>query len=414
MKKILILTITAGSGHNSAAFAVKQKLNKAGCEIKVVDLIKEYSNSINAWAFDKGYGLFVGYFRWLYNRLYVKCLKWDYNRAPNCPVQNCETDINGKLLNIIYDFQPDVIFCTAYYCAIALENIKRVYPLPSKNIACILDYGVSPFWEAGANGLDYLTLSNEELRTELLNRGFQNEQLIETGIPLREEFYEKNDKLHSRRELGLDENLPTLVILYGGGCWHGGYEVLKAIVNNIKRDVQIIIINGHDAKTKQRIDREMKRYPKNIKLHNIGFTKEIDKYMSACDFMIGKGGGLCTTEVITKGTPLLITEKLPMQEMYNLNFLKNKGLAKSFKNTRELVDYVNDFLDNPEQLKEISDKFEKFSMNGNENICNLIMSQPDADYSNIDTDIDYSKINKTVKKARKEEYKRRKKAVLSE
>ena len=41
MKKVLILTVTAGNGHNSAANAMKNKLQENGYEVKVVDIIKD-------------------------------------------------------------------------------------------------------------------------------------------------------------------------------------------------------------------------------------------------------------------------------------------------------------------------------------------------------------------------------------
>ena len=72
-------------------------------------------------------------------------------------------DLNGKLLKLIYDFKPDVIYATSYYCGMALANLRRVYKIPSVNIACMLDYVVSPFWEASIGGIEYLTLAHEEL-----------------------------------------------------------------------------------------------------------------------------------------------------------------------------------------------------------------------------------------------------------
>lgn len=409
MKKILILTITAGNGHNSAANAMKLRLEKAGCQVKVIDLIKDFSNKLNAWTVDKGYGLAVGYLCPIYNAFYNSYLKWTYKKAPKSPVQASVSDVNGKLLKAIYEFQPDVIFGTAYYCGIALENLKRVYPLPSKNIVCMLDYVVSPFWEAGVNGVDYLTLSHEDFRDKLIEKGFKPSQLVTTGIPLKEEFYTQNDKMKSREKLGLDKNLPTILIFYGGGTWRGGYGVLKTIIKHIKKEIQIVMINGHDEKTKRKIDREMARYPKNIKIKNFGFTKDVNEIMSASDFMIGKCGGLCSTEVITKSLPLLVTKKLPMQEVYNSRFLESKGFAKTFKNKKDLISKVNDFLNNPEKLSQMSKNSEKLNMNGNENIFNLIMSQPRADYSKVDMNINFDEVNKKVKKERTLEYKRRKK-----
>ena len=41
MKKVLILTVTAGNGHNACAKGMKRKLESTGdCEVKIIDLLK--------------------------------------------------------------------------------------------------------------------------------------------------------------------------------------------------------------------------------------------------------------------------------------------------------------------------------------------------------------------------------------
>ena len=61
MKKILILTVTAGNGHNACAMAMKEKLEQLGdVEVKIVDILKEYSTPFNIWVADKGYNIAIG------------------------------------------------------------------------------------------------------------------------------------------------------------------------------------------------------------------------------------------------------------------------------------------------------------------------------------------------------------------
>ena len=48
MKKVLILTVTAGNGHNACAMGMKRKLESIGeVEVKVVDLLKSFSTKLN-------------------------------------------------------------------------------------------------------------------------------------------------------------------------------------------------------------------------------------------------------------------------------------------------------------------------------------------------------------------------------
>ncbi len=409
MKKILVLTVTAGNGHNSAANAMKDILErKAEVEVKIVDIIKEYTSHLNSWTVDKGYNLVVGHLLPFYNMFYNSYMNYPVNKASVCPPQASVRTLNEKLLKLIYEFKPDVIYTTVYYGGMALANLRRVFSLPSVNIACMLDYVVSPFWEASIGGIDFLTLAHEDNRKLLLEKGFKNENLITTGIPVSEKFLVDIDKNLAREKLGIAKDIFTAFIFYGGGHWHGGYKVLKALVKHIKSPLQIVIVNGHDSKTKDKIDKEMKRYPKNIKVLNLGFSKQIDLIMSACDVMIGKGGGLSTTEAINKGLPLVATTHLPSQEVYNIKFLQDKGLALSFSNFKELVKIVESLMREPQKLQEMSLQMKKLRTNAIEKIATLILTQPNADYSNIEN-VGKKNVNKIVNRARKKNWKDRKK-----
>ena len=60
---------------------------------------------------------------------------------------------------------------------------------------------------------------------------------------------------------------------------------------------------------------------------NIGYTNQIPEYLFACDVVLGKAGGLTTTETLTIGKPSLIIDKLPQQEIYNRDYLVENGCA---------------------------------------------------------------------------------------
>lgn len=401
MKKVLILTVTAGNGHNSAAYSMKDALEKAGNEVKVVDIFKDSGQKFVAWEQNKGYLISIRYLRGTYNFFYNKYKRNDYRNKPNCFCQKLVKKIHGFLLKTIYQFQPDVIYATHYACGTALANLRLVYKLPSVNIACMLDYVVSPFWETTAGGLDFLTITNEEFRSELIEEGFENKKLICTGLPVSEKFLTEIDKEVAREKLGLKQNVFTILIMFGGGIG-GSYKVLKWLLKRIKKDVQIVVVNGKNEKIKKKIDREMAKYPKNFFIKNIGFSKEVDLIMSACDCMIGKGGGLSTTESINKCLPLVTTKKLPSQEIYNIKFLEDKRLCLSFKNRKDLARKINFLMDNPEERNKIKSGLKKLRTNAFAQIFDLISSQPYADYFDINIHLNYANVNKVVKHALKE------------
>jgi processive 1,2-diacylglycerol beta-glucosyltransferase len=51
----------------------------------------------------------------------------------------------------------------------------------------------------------------------------------------------------------------------------------------------------------------------------------MDKYMAAADFMVGKAGGLTTSEALARGLPMALIEPIPGQEERNADHLLEAG-----------------------------------------------------------------------------------------
>ena len=78
MKKILILTVTAGNAHNVCALGMKRELERGGnVQVKIVDLLKSCSTKSNVWIAERGYCLAVSKFLNFYNAFYCHYRKRD-------------------------------------------------------------------------------------------------------------------------------------------------------------------------------------------------------------------------------------------------------------------------------------------------------------------------------------------------
>lgn len=406
MKKILILSVTAGNGHNACAKGMHDKLKQMDptVEIKVVDLLKSFSNPMSIWFADGGYNFAVSkalpIYHYFFNK--YKNVPPEYRYSRRCVAQGASLSTVDGLLKEIYDFKPDVIYCTHFYPAIAISDLRLKYKIPCKVIVSNLDYVNSPFWEA-AKGVDYFAIPNEDFIDECLYEGFSLGQLLPIGLPVDERTLDVVDKKEARKMLGLDENLPTIMVMFGGGFWSGGFKIFEDLISSLKgRKVQVIMINGKNEKGYKAV--EKMKFDDGIKVLNVGFTKDIPLYLSAADFIINKFGGTSVTEMINKALPIIVTEKIPTQELYNLEYMKKKGVALSFKNKKELKTHVDTLLDNPSLVEEMSQRAFKMRKNSINELANFILSLPEADYSSInEDDIDYKKVKRATKSSVKKE-----------
>ncbi len=397
-KRILILSITAGNGHNACANSMKRKLESLDdAEVKIVDLLKSFSTKLNVWVSDKGYSLSVGKLLPLYNAFYNHYKKAAPEKRYSCSSQKTVVSTLNGLMKEIMDFKPDVIYSTHFYGAIAVTDLQLVYKLPCTTIVSNLDYVNSPFWEAGI-GVDYFAIPNEDFIEECIYEGYSREQLLPIGLPVDERTLERLDKSEARKKLGLEDGVFTVMVMFGGGHWNGGFKIFNELVAALKgRKAQIIMVNGRNEESYKKI--EHMHFDKGLKVLNVGFTNDVPLYLSAADVILNKFGGTSVTEMINKSLPMLIIEKMAAQEQYNLDYMKEKGVALSFKNGKELKQNILKLMDDPELLKSMSEKTKELQKNSIDMLAKFILNSPAADYSELESrNIDFDRVEKEVKK----------------
>jgi processive 1,2-diacylglycerol beta-glucosyltransferase len=77
----------------------------------------------------------------------------------------------------------------------------------------------------------------------------------------------------------------------------------------------------------------------------------MDELMTVSDLVIGKPGGLTTSEALSKGLPFVIVNPIPGQEERNSDHLLEQGAAIRCNNLPTLAFKVDHVLSAPERLK---------------------------------------------------------------
>jgi processive 1,2-diacylglycerol beta-glucosyltransferase len=82
----------------------------------------------------------------------------------------------------------------------------------------------------------------------------------------------------------------------------------------------------------------------------VGYTTEMDEYMSAADLLLGKPGGLTTSEALAKGLPLVIVNPIQGQEERNSDHLLEEGAAIRCNNMPVLAYKIDNLLGDTNRL----------------------------------------------------------------
>jgi len=232
------------------------------------------------------------------------------------------------------------------------ESWNKVYP-GRPFVTLITDLADFPphFWIEPLNE-QYVIAGTERAAEQARAIGQDAAHIFSTsGMILRPDFYAQDDAgpVALRNELGLQADLPTAIVLFGG---HGS-KVMYDIAERLDAaglPLQLILICGRNEALAAKFQARTWRMPVKV----IGFTTEIHKWMRAADFLIGKPGPGSIAEAMVRKLPVVIecnAWTLP-QERYNAEWVTEKRVGVVLKSFREVVHGVRQVLE-PSTLAEL-------------------------------------------------------------
>ncbi len=316
--KVLILTLSAGQGHNSTAKAVNNVFTESGHDCKTLDICYEVNKPVG-FTVDKGYLFSVNHLASLYSKTYTKLLKREAGKRDI--TLKIARYLSKKLRTRILDFAPDVIVCTHVFCGMVIKPYITNKEINAKTIGILTDYTLHPYWEE-TTFLDHIVVPAQELLDECLKKGYNSEQIASIGIPIQKKFSTHISKADARERLGLMTDKPVITVMSGSMCYGGLAETVKAL-DKLSECFQIIAICGSSKKELKKLQESNFRH----KILKLGFVDEVNVIMDASDCIITKPGGISTAEAISRELPMILTKAIPGHEERNLQFLVREGAA---------------------------------------------------------------------------------------
>jgi processive 1,2-diacylglycerol beta-glucosyltransferase len=172
-----------------------------------------------------------------------------------------------------------------------------------------------------------------------------------SGIPIDPVFAEPKDARAMRVKHGLTPDRTT-VLVSAGGFGVGPVEALVHTLLELQHPVQLVVICGRSEPLKRKLAELARARPGDLMpaLHVVGYTTAMDEYMAAADLLVGKPGGLTSSEALARGLPLAIVRPIPGQEERNADHLLEAGVAIRCNNLPALAWKIDRLLDDPKRL----------------------------------------------------------------
>ena len=357
-KKVLILSAAVGAGHLRAAEALEKTFKQlnAAEEVKNIDVLN-YTNPLFRRLYGKAYLDMVNkmpeVLGWMYDSLDKP---WE-NERRRLALDRLNTQ---PFINLLKQEKPDLAVCTHFLPAEIISWLKAKGKADFPMGVVVTDFDAHAMWLC--HNYEQYFVALDETKIHLSKIGIPADKITVTGIPIDPLFAEKKDKLAMRAKFGL-ENDKLTILVSAGGFGVGNIEHLLQALSDLQTPSQIVAVCGRNEDLKTRLEKLSREKFNNdrVTFKPIGFTKEMDEYMSAADLIVGKPGGLTTSEAMAKGLIFVVVNPIPGQEERNSDHLLEKGCAIRCNNLPVLAYKIDELVKDKLRFETMQENVLKFA-----------------------------------------------------
>jgi len=347
LKRVLLLSASAGAGHLRAAEALEKAFRATAGDIEIQHLdVLNYTNKL---------------FRHLYSKAYIDLVNkmpevpgWIYDRFDK-PWKNERRRLAFDKLNtrpfvkMLRNYQPDITVCTHFLPSEIMSWLKAKERVTSPQAIVVTDFDVHAMWLCHHYAQYFVAM--DETRVHLEKLGIDPSKITASGIPVDPVFAEKRDKEEMRDKHGLARGTLTILVS-AGGFGVGPMENMLNSLLDLRHPAQIIAICGRNEQLKKKMEKLVaSRGAKgNVAVKVVGYTSEMHELMAASDILLGKPGGLTTSEALASGLVFVIVNPIPGQEERNSDHLLEDGVAVRCNNLPVLAYKIDRLLDDQQRF----------------------------------------------------------------
>lgn len=336
--KVLLLHAPFGSGHKKAAEATGKaflQLSKE-VEVKVVDSLT-LANPFFRWISVRSFTQIVKRAPSIWGYFYETTDNRKYHEASHKFLERSRSINLKKFIKFISEWNPDVIICTHWMPLHLLERIKEQIPSPWSLYCILTDYTLHKMLVA--ESVDKYFVPNNKVAAELAYASIPFSRIVVSGIPVDADFSVKTDGDAVRRQLGLEKDLFTVLIL---SLWTDedlAIEMIK-ILDALTAPCQYIFAAGNNKKLKEAVENMPLKKPHCV----LGWADNMPEIMSCTDVVVGKAGGLIISEALATNKPMIMINPMPGQEERNCDYILEIGAGTKIYHPKEIEYIIFNFI----------------------------------------------------------------------
>lgn len=320
-RRCLVLLSDTGGGHRAAAEALAQafdQLQPGAWDLRLVDALRGALWPVSG--FPRQYAFIARRLPRLWGLGFR--LSDGRRRAAGCE-QPVAWALRRSLRRLMGEAAPDLVVSVhPFLTQPAIRALRRLRPgTPFATVVTDLVDGHA-LWYRGRP--DALVVPTRAAAARALALGADPARLHALGQPIALAYLDRPPTpAEGRRRLGLDPELP-LLLLSAGGDGVGPLEALTQRLAELPGRPQVVVACGRNEALRRRL---AARWAQEPRLRILGFTREMPAYLHAADLVLSKAGPSTVMETLAAGRPMVLHGFLPGQERGNVAWLEERGVG---------------------------------------------------------------------------------------
>ena len=346
--KVLLTSVSAGSGHVRAAEAVQAAFWRRRPDVKAVHIdALDFVAPTFQRMYRDGYSYAVNHTPAFWGRLYSFLDQPHQEGGIVTWINRVQRYYAPALFRYLSRVQPDLILTTHFLIPQLLRQDQAFPWVRRIPLECVItDYDLHQFWVN--DNISRYYVAHEGLADRLAAEGVPSSRIVVSGIPVHPVFLMPVSKTQICRNLALDPAKPILLVLAGGL----GLSVLEKTVRclfRLERPVQIVTVAGRNEALRRRLNHLTP--PPHMTLVSQGCVRNMHELLTISDLVLTKPGGLTMSECLAKSKPMLICSPIPGQEERNAAYAFRRQIALRAGGSADVPLCVDRFL-NDASLRE--------------------------------------------------------------
>ena len=350
MTRILILHASLGAGHLTAATALQEAFRQfPDVEVWCEDAL-DYANSLYRSTVTQAYKQLSEKLPQLYKAFYEGSDISDLDRSldSNLIWAKLERPFFSDLGEFVQSVNPDAIVCVQQIPSRLLQLMEQEGEESKPQYVVVTDVIAHSTWiNYGVNGY---FLPNSFSANLLVQRGVSQSSLHITGIPIKLEIMTPKTKAEMQSRHQLPPHLP-IISVFCGGLNPRRVRAMIADLLQTSTPCMVILVAGRNERLVEVWDTLVPN--ETVQLRKLELIDYVDDLVIASDLVITKAGGLITSEILARGTPMILVDPIPGQEEQNADVIAAAGAGVQIRLMEMVAPAVQYLINHPNRLLEM-------------------------------------------------------------